>query len=180
MFDEGGAWNGCCFCGARAKARSGWSGMAGRAGDAVGAFMTVARAEEQAAPARLLLPVFMHASLQRTAVGTPAPTYDRSQAGPAERALRPTHMLLLWFPALQSRTVKRPGPNNGREFWSCGRFTMTGTCVMGCLLWLAWLSLGRVPARLQACMLNTRRLTRMLDDAVGVIPPAQSQMCTLW
>ncbi|KAL4439498.1 hypothetical protein ABPG77_008827 [Micractinium sp. CCAP 211/92] len=44
VFDDGGAWNGCCYCGARAK----------------------------------------------------------------------------------KRTVKRPGPNNGRDFWSCGRFTMTG------------------------------------------------------
>ena len=24
----------------------------------------------------------------------------------------------------QMRTVKRPGPNNGRQFWSCGKFTM--------------------------------------------------------
>ncbi|KAL4437325.1 hypothetical protein ABPG75_004464 [Micractinium tetrahymenae] len=44
VFDDSGAWNGCCYCGARAK----------------------------------------------------------------------------------KRTVKRPGPNNGRDFWSCGRFTMTG------------------------------------------------------
>ncbi|PSC73911.1 ERI1 exoribonuclease 2-like [Micractinium conductrix] len=26
----------------------------------------------------------------------------------------------------KKRTVKRPGPNNGRDFWSCSKFTMTG------------------------------------------------------
>ncbi|PRW45744.1 ERI1 exoribonuclease 2-like [Chlorella sorokiniana] len=26
----------------------------------------------------------------------------------------------------KKRQVKRPGPNNGREFWSCGKFSMTG------------------------------------------------------
>lgn len=117
VFDEGGHWLGLCYCGVRAKVGRQRCFGSERA--------------EWAGECAVWAPPACR-SLQTARCACAAPCTHAPSTLPTS--------------TVQKRTVKKPGPNNGKEFWSCGRYTQVSQRAAG----LAWAA-GSGAARALHC-----------------------------